>query len=256
MPPLFSDAILQMHNLAAEDYLSNYSSISIPNIADDIMEKIRQILKEGMMRGDSPQAVGLELVGRIDPITNQRIGGILGLPEKQITAVAEAKKYLDNLYEAYLSLELRDKRFDKGFKKALRLKQPLTPDHIHKIISVYENRVLLDYGQGIAHTAMMRSLNHAEYISGLQIVEEGNVPREAVTKYWDDCGDDKVRSTHAAMGIKYSKGKGIPLEEPFISPSGAHLLYPGDTSLGAPFEEIERCRCGLGIDVDFLMGVD
>lgn len=251
MSSAISSTILQMRNLRAEEYLSNYSGLAIPNISDDALVKVREVLREGMMYGINPDKVALELVGRVDPTTNQRIGGILGLPEKEIAAVAEAKKYLENLDEAYLSLELRDKRFDKGFKKALSLKAHLPPDKIEKIISIYENRVLLDYGQGIARTAMIRSLNHAEFKAALVVIEEGNITYEAIRKYWDDCGDNKVRPTHAAMGIKYNKDNAIAIDEPFISPSGAQFLYPSDTSLGAPFEEVERCRCGLGITINF-----
>lgn len=247
----FSQHIARMRNLSAEDYLRNHSSISIPNIPDDVMQQVRHFLEKGMMQGDSPHAVGLELVGRIDPTTNQRVGGVLSLPEDKIAEIAKARRYLENLDESYLSLELRDKRFDRTVKKALNLKQPLLPDKLSQIISIYENRVLLDYGQGIAQTAMMRSLNHSEYVSNLKLVLEGLIKPDAITKEWDDCGDNRVRPTHAAMGSIYGKGKGIPLEETFVSPSGAQLLYPGDTSLGAPFEEIERCRCRAHYRVDW-----
>lgn len=248
----FQKNILQMRNLAAEDYLRKHSGISIPNIADDTMKKVRQILEKGMMQGANPHAVGLELVGRIDPITNLRVGGIIGLPKVKIAEVAKAKKYLEDLDEAYLSLELRDKRYDRSVKKSLNLRKPLLQDQINRIILIYENRALLNYGQGIAQTAMMRSINHMEYVSNAKLILEGLIKQECVTKEWDDCGDGKVRPTHALMGIKYGKGKGLPLEEPFISPSGARLMYPCDTSLGAPFEEIERCRCRVHYRVNWL----
>jgi len=78
----------------------------------------------------------------------------------------------------------------------------------------------------------------------------------AITKEWDDCGDNRVRRSHASMAQKYGKGRGLPLDEPFILPSGAKMLYPGDQSLGAPAKEIIQCRCRAYYRVDWLSLAD
>jgi hypothetical protein len=53
------------------------------------------------------------------------------------------------------------------------------------------------------------------------------------------------------LASKYGKGKGLPLEEPFESPTGAKLLFPGDSSLGAGAAEIVHCRCRVSYNVNF-----
>jgi len=98
----------------------------------------------------------------------------------------------------------------------------------------------------------LKSVNYAEYIGNKQLVDEGLIPSNAITKEWDDCGDKTVRHSHAVMAQKYGKGNGIPIDEPFILPSGAKILYPGDQSLGAPAKEIIQCRCRAHYRVNWL----
>lgn len=38
-------------------------------------------------------------------------------------------------------------------------------------------------------------------------------------------------------------GVTVPLEQPFITPAGSRLMYPGDRSLGALAGEVVNCRC-------------
>ena len=45
------------------------------------------------------------------------------------------------------------------------------------------------------------------------------------------------------------------LDTPFVSPSGAMLRYPGDTSMGAGADEVAGCRCDDDLRIDFSWGV-
>lgn len=38
-------------------------------------------------------------------------------------------------------------------------------------------------------------------------------------------------------------GQTVAKDQPFVSPSGAMLMFPCDSSLGAPMKERARCRC-------------
>lgn len=58
----------------------------------------------------------------------------------------------------------------------------------------------------------------------------------AVAKEWLSSRDDLVRDTHEAMD-----GQRVKMNEPFISPDGESLQYPGDPS--ASPGEIINCRC-------------
>ncbi len=56
------------------------------------------------------------------------------------------------------------------------------------------------------------------------------------TKIWKSQLDSRVRETHRGL-----HNQRRPLAEAFVSPSGAHLMMPGD--LTAPIAEWARCRC-------------
>lgn len=56
-------------------------------------------------------------------------------------------------------------------------------------------------------------------------------------KSWLTLRDSKVRDTHRA-----AEGQTRAVNEAFIV-GGSRMMYPGDTSLGAPIREIAHCRC-------------
>ena len=60
-----------------------------------------------------------------------------------------------------------------------------------------------------------------------------------IIKDWVNVGDDKVRDTHVQAQFD---NKNIPANDPFIV-GGFQLMIPGDSSLGAPLDEIINCRC-------------
>jgi uncharacterized protein with gpF-like domain len=82
-----------------------------------------------------------------------------------------------------------------------------------------------------------------------QAVEAGEVSREQITKVWNATGDNRTRDSHADMD-----GQEVPLDQPFVTPSGAQLMYPTDSSLGALAEETIQCRCYLEHRIDFFAG--
>lgn len=40
-------------------------------------------------------------------------------------------------------------------------------------------------------------------------------------------------------------GVTVPIDQPFVTPAGSRLRYPGDRSLGAPAGEVVNCRCTI-----------
>jgi hypothetical protein len=37
----------------------------------------------------------------------------------------------------------------------------------------------------------------------------------------------------------------VPIDQPFITPTGSRMMYPGDRSEGAPAGDVANCRCTM-----------
>lgn len=56
-------------------------------------------------------------------------------------------------------------------------------------------------------------------------------------KTWVTMQDNKVRESHEMANFQT-----VPISQPYIV-GGYSLMYPGDTSMGAPLKEVSGCRC-------------
>lgn len=245
-------AVFNIRNPKVEEQLSEYSSNFITNISDEIKANIRTILTDGQTRGINPKETALNIVGRINPVTKKREGGVIGLSTNQVEWVFNARKYLENLDKHYFTLGLRDKRFDSLVQKAIDEKRKLSKNEISRLITAYENKALRFRGNAISRTETMQAINRGEYAAILQNIENGLINENQVKKWWDDTRDGRTRLTHIALGNTYSQKKPIPFNEPFVTTTGQQLLYPGDRSLGADLHEIVNCRCKAQYKIDFL----
>jgi hypothetical protein len=245
-----------MRNPRVEQDLKTISSKLISAIEEDVRQNVRNALQQGAIDGANPRATALNIVGRIDPVTKKRTGGLVGLTEHQGNWVRNTQRYLEQLDPKYFNLKLRDKRFDSLVQKAIDSGKSIPKDDIERLTTAYKNKALKHRGDAIARTETVQTMNRGEFMANTQAVEQGLIARDAVTKEWDDTGDKKVRGTHRFLAAKYGKGKGIGLDEPFVSSSGARMMYPGDSSLNAGAEEIVNCRCRLHVRVDWLAGID
>lgn len=97
----------------------------------------------------------------------------------------------------------------------------------------------------------------AALIARTEVLSAGNAANLAsyrasgvvARKRWLATRDDRTRETHRTWA--WAKGADVvPIERPFVLPSKARLMHPGDTSLGAPLSEIVQCRCSVGPEVD------
>lgn len=246
--------IFTMRNPKVEKELQEYSSNFITLITDEARENIRTILAEGVARGANPRNTALDIVGRINPLTRKREGGIIGLSRNQVHWVSNARKYLENLDRKYLTLDLRDKRFDSLVENAIKEGRKLTTDEVTKLIGAYNNKALKWRADAISRTETIQAINRGEYAAIQQNIDEGLITEDMVSKWWDDTGDSRTRYTHLQLGKKYNRDNKIPLNEPFVSASGSKLLYPGDRSLGADASEVIHCRCKAQYFIDFVKG--
>lgn len=241
-------------NFRAEVWLRDHSSNLITRIVDDQRAAVRQALTAGMERGVNPRTTALDIVGRVNRATGQRESGILGLTSTQAEYVARAREQLASgdpaELQAYLSRGRIDKRFNRTVERAIRDGQPIPAATRAQMVRAYESQLLRLRGETIGLTEGLTSIQAAKLEAYRQAVESGAIQASAVKKKWRDAGDLRVRHSHMIMD-----GQTVGLEEPFRTPTGARLMHPGDTSLGAPASEIIRCRCDVQYSISFLDGI-
>lgn len=234
----------------AEKWLREQSSSLVTGIEDDIREAVRSTVEDGMRNGRNPRSVALDLVGRYDRTTGHREGGVVGLGQREQYWARSVQMKLINRDESYFDLELRDKRFDGIVRKAIETGKPLSVEQITRLTDRYRARALQHRGETIGRTEALHALNRSEYESTRQALEQSGLPASAAYKVWDSAGDSRVRYSHREMD-----GQRVGIDEAFVSPSGARMMHPGDTSMGAPGREVISCRCRVRYDIDFDYGV-
>lgn len=232
----------------AENWLREQSSRLIVEIQEDTRVAVRNTLTRGLEAGNNPRVTALDIVGRIGA-SGKREGGLIGLTSQQESWVNNARADLETLDARYLTRIRRDKRFDKIVERAIKDGKPLTKETIDKLISRYKDSLLQLRGETIGRTESIQSLNRSNFEAIRQAKDIGAL--RGATKEWDSAGDARVRESHRAMD-----GQVTELEEPFITPDGYSLMFPGDTSLGAPAKEIIQCRCRFKLRMDWLADID
>lgn len=96
---------------------------------------------------------------------------------------------------------------------------------IDRVMGAYKGRP-----EVIARTETHRIIEHTKH----QAMTEVNKEIKQY-KIWHSVGDERVRDSHAQMD-----GQKVPIDQPFIFPSGAQAMYPGGS--GVAGEDI-NCRC-------------
>ena len=239
-----------VRNLRAEAWLREHSARLIVEILQEQRAVIRTLLNEGTMLGRNPRATALELVGRVD-VTGRRSGGVIGLTEQQAGYVVAARRELasgdpDQLRH-YLTRQRRDRRFDAAVQRAIAAERPVPPAQRARMTARYSDRLLQYRGETIARTEALTAFNAARDEAMRQALEQTGRRPDAATKVWQSAADARVRETHRSMN-----GQRVDMAAPFRSPSGAHLMFPGDTSLGAGGSEVIGCRCIAQYKIDHL----
>ncbi|MCV0348458.1 MAG: head morphogenesis protein [Nitratireductor sp.] len=246
---------------SAESWLSTHSSRLVSDLTDTTAIRARLVV--GLERGLNPRAVALDIVGRLSRVTGQREGGTIGLTAQQALFVdnpdasgpSGARQQLlsgdpEQLRE-YLRRGRRDKRFDRTVTQAIREEKPLPKAMVDKIVSRYQDRLLLLRGETIAPTETLAALNQSQQESYQQAIDKGLINRQDVRKVWKSAHDSRVRHSHQLLD-----GESVGFDEAFATPLGNRMRFPGDTSLGASAADIVNCRCRVDYRIDFLANLD
>lgn len=237
-----------IRNRRAEEWLRQQSSSMVTSIVRDQREAIRIMVSSGTQLGRNPRAVALDVVGRVGA-TGRRTGGIVGLTSQQAEFVANARAQLlsgdPRTMSEYFSRTRRDARLDAIVRRAIAAGQPVAAADVDRIAGRYADRLLQLRGETIARTEATGAFNAAREEAFQQAAGTGQVSAQNIRKTWQSSGDDRVREAHVEMN-----GQEVGLNEPFVSPTGAQLMHPGDESLGAGPEDIILCRCSVVYRID------
>jgi hypothetical protein len=240
---------------AARQWVDTYAREAIDRTKRSDKDVIRAAIGDGVEEGRNPRDIAIDLIGRKGP-DGKRVGGMLGLNDEQAKWSTNAKRELESLDQrsaaSYFSRRRRDKRFDKTIRRAIAEKKKLTDAQVAKISAAYDDNLLQLRAETIARTAATDALNAGRTQALDQAIAEGKMSATAVQRVWDSAGPDgRTRDSHRSMD-----GQKRGHNEPFVSPSGAKLRWPGDSGLGAGGSETIACRCYVRDEIDFFEDVD
>lgn len=235
----------------AENWTRQNGARLVAEVADSVKEAVRVVVRDGLEAGRNPRAVALDIAGRTNRATGRREGGIVGLTSGQAEYVVNARRELEALDGAYFDRKLRDARYDKTVAKAIREGKPLAKADVDRMTARYTDRLRKHRGDVIARTEGMQALNAGRHEAVEQITERGDVPEAAVKRLWRSTPDSRTRDHHRSMNHQK-----VGMREPFVTPDGYRMMFPGDRSLGAPARETIQCRCDSATEIDWQMVAD
>lgn len=253
---------LDIMDPAAQEWLSSHSSSLVTRILADQREAVRLVLARGMEVGRNPRSTALDIIGRINPATRRREGGVVGLTRNQAAFVhggrlpsgrwvAGARGQLESgdpsMMRAYLTRKRRDRRFDRTVLNAINSGKALEPSIVDRIIGRYEDRMLQLRGETIARTESIQAFAKGRHEAFEQLRQKLDIRDDDFERSWDATMDKVTREDHQAMDGQRRTG-----DDPFEAPDGSLMMHPGDLSLNASASQIINCRCIEQLEVDFV----
>lgn len=196
----------------------------IREISTAQQDTFRSVLSDGISRGINPRQQAREMIESV------------GLTRRQVEAVQNYRRLLENGSTDALRRELRDRRFDRTVARAIKEKDVLSKDQIDRMVNRYSERYVRFRAETIARTESLRAVHEGSDLMFEQAIEDGSVASENIERTWNRANDDRVRDTHDTM-----QGQKRAWNEPFETGGGVLLMRPGDSS--APAEEVIQCRC-------------
>lgn len=232
---------IDMGDRSVSDFLSAQAAALRDQVARDQAEAVRVVLSMGRDRGDSARTAALNLAGRLSRQTGRRIGGVVGLSGASAEAIERARDQLASgdpaQMRSYLTRVRRDPAFDAAVREAIEAGKPLAKATIDRATTAYAQRLLSTYAEALAQTNTAEAYNKGREEGWQQLTARSN-GQYTFSKKWKTTMDGRERRTHGEMN-----GQTVMAGQAFTSPTGAMLMFPCDTSLGAPLNERIRCRC-------------
>jgi uncharacterized protein with gpF-like domain len=110
-----------------------------------------------------------------------------------------------------------------------------------RIDKLYLDHIIPNRSETIARTEVINASNMGSY-------QGAAATGVATEKQWISTHDDRARPDHWNVADGGADGQVSKMEDPFVV-GGHKLMWPGDSSQGAPADQIINCRCTLGYPV-------
>lgn len=223
---LGSKVLFDNTNVRAISIMRQASLDLIREFTQQQTDATREALTEGIRR-------------QLNPIDQARaFRDSIGLTQRQQQAVNNFRRLLEENPNEALTRQLRDRRFDPSVIRSISIEEPLSKEHIDRMVTRYRERYIQYRSRVIARTESLRAVHQGTEEMYRQAIESGDLEASQLTRAWDASGDANVRNSHSLMD-----GQVKPFGEAFISGAGNLLRYPGDPN--APGSDTIQCRCVL-----------
>ncbi len=241
-----------VRNLPAEQAMRQHAASLVDDLVGEQLTIARQVLTDGLSRGQNPRQTALGLVGRVNRRTGFREGGVLGLTPSSVQT-------LDKIYGGlrsgdmqamrdYLGYALRDKRFDGHVRRALEQGGAVPVAAVDRIVTSYSNKALKYRGDVISRHETLLALSRAQDDAFAQQIQSGKIDQRDLTKTWKhQAGQEHPRMQHIAMNEQT-----VAFGEVFTAPDGTQLRHPLDPE--APASHTLNCKCRVEYDIDHVGG--
>ena len=224
-------------NPRAQAWIASHAATLVQAAEADHIEAMRLALTDAMQGNRPLRSAALDITGRMNAMTGQRTGGIMGLTAQQTDWVINARADLHNLDARYFTRALRDRRFDAAVRAAIDAGRPIPQADIDRIVGRYKDRLLARRGEVIARNEAFTAQAAGRYEAMRQMLDRPDV--ETVTKKWQVGYPRKPRENHLILG-----GTRVErLDDPFQLGGGLTCQHPHDDSL--PASERLNCRCSV-----------
>lgn len=210
------------------EFLEHSRLAFVRNLTRQQRTAISEAITEGLRRGRNTKQIA------------RMFEDSIGLTPEQNRMVMNYRLTLEHGSSGALRRQLRDQRYDDRLSTAITEGEALTDAQIERMVKAYARNLKRHRAAVIAQTESLRMLNEARNEAVRQAAAAAGVDPTRATKTWQTTLDGRERPTHRLLD-----GETVGIDDYFQSSSGARLRHPGDTSLGAPPEEIINCRCSL-----------
>lgn len=222
---------------AAVEWLRTLSSTRIQGIREDTLEAVRNALVSGREQGMGSRELATMIVGR--RVGNRREGGILGLTAQVADSIMAGRAKLASgdpkLMAEYLDLKLRDRRYDRAIRKAIKEGRAITGRELDTILEAHKSKALAYRGKVIAKSETFSALEAGRREAVRQALENPQVA--GATKRWQHNLSQEPRLDHISMGQAPAR----EFDAPFVMADGAIMQHAHDPA-GGPANNA-GCRC-------------